>query len=151
MGLKLKLKPFEKFIVNGVVIENGRHRNTVTVANHAQVMTGRSIMQLEEANSPARRTYFAIQCMLIDPPRMAEHRRTYEMLIGPLSEAVTDTEMARHLAEAAAHVRDGDHYKALAALRPVIAYEADLLGDDRVAAGATFADEPAGGQAIPAR
>lgn len=130
MGLKLKLKPFEKFIVNGVVIENGRHRNTVTVANHAQVMTGRSIMQLEEANTPAKRTYFVIQCMLIDPPRMAEHRRNYEALMQQLRAALVDPDMSGHLAEAAAHVRDGDHYKALAALRPVIAYEADLLGED---------------------
>jgi len=129
MGLKLKLKPFEKFIVNGVVIENGRHRNTVTLANHAQVMTGRSILQPEEAVTPVTRTYYAIQAMLIDPTNLEEHRRVYEPLMAQLIKAIRDAEMARHLAEAASFVRDGDHYKALAALRPVIAYEAVLLGE----------------------
>ncbi|MFM2045420.1 MAG: putative flagellum biosynthesis repressor protein FlbT [Pseudomonadota bacterium] len=127
MGLKLKLRPFEKFVVNGVVIENGSHRNTLTVANHAQVMTGRSILQAEEATTPVKRTYYAIQAMLIDPAGMEGHRRTYEPLIAQVVEAIREPGMARHLRDAAGFVDTGDHYKALAALRPVIAYEALLL------------------------
>lgn len=129
MGLKLKLKPYEKFVVNGVVIENGRHRNTVTLANHAQVMTGRSILQPEEATTPVKRAYYAIQAMLIDPANMTGHQQVYEPLMAQLASAIRDPEMRRHLAEAQGFVRDGDHYKALAALRPVIAYEAMLLSD----------------------
>lgn len=127
MGLKLKLRPFEKFVVNGVVIENGSHRNTLTVANHAQVMTGRSILQAEEATTPVKRTYYAIQAMLIDPAGMEGHRRVYDPLIAQVMEAIREPEMARHLRDAAGFVDTGNHYKALAALRPVIAYEALLL------------------------
>lgn len=127
MGLKLKLKPFEKFVVNGVVIENGRHRNTVTVANHAQVMTGRAIMQAEEATTPARRAYYAIQALLLDPAGAAERRPTCDLLLGQLRAAIRDPAMAAHLAEADRFVAGNDPYKALAALRPVMAYEAALL------------------------
>lgn len=127
MGLKLKLKPFEKFIVNGVVIENGRHRNTVTVANHAQVMTGRSILRPEEATTPVKRTYYAVQAMLLDPPNADQQHALYATLIAQLLTAIHDPEMTYHLADADRHVRDGDFYKALAALRPVINYEAMLL------------------------
>lgn len=127
MGLKLKLKPFEKFVVNGVVIENGRHRNTVTVANHAQVMTGRSILQPEEATTPVKRTYYTVQAMLLDPPNAPQQRPLYNALIAQLHAAIHDAEMTYHLADADRHVREGDFYKALAALRPVIAYEAVLL------------------------
>lgn len=127
MGLKLKLKPFERFVVNGVVIENGRHRNTVTVANHAQVMTGRSIMQQEEANTPVKRTYFAIQLMLLEPQKAKGHKATFNTLITQLADAIHDPTMRRHLADAVGQVDEGDYYKALAALRPVIAYEAKLL------------------------
>ncbi|WP_114392762.1 flagellar biosynthesis repressor FlbT [Oleisolibacter albus] len=127
MGLKLKLKPFEKFIVNGVVIENGRHRNTVTVANHAQVMTGRSILQPDEATTPVKRTYYAIQAMLVDPANAPSHRPAYAQLMNQLHNAIRDPDMTLHLSEADRHVETGDMYKALAALRPVIAYEAMLL------------------------
>ncbi|MFV3126427.1 flagellar biosynthesis repressor FlbT [Niveispirillum sp. KHB5.9] len=127
MGLKLKLKPFEKFIVNGVVIENGRHRNTVTVANHAQVMTGRSILQPEEATTPVKRTYYAVQAMLLDPPNAARQKLLYDALIAQLHTAILDPAMTYHLGDADRHVREGDYYKALAALRPVISYEAILL------------------------
>jgi flagellar protein FlbT len=127
MGLKLKLKPFEKFIVNGVVIENGRHRNTVTVANHAQVMTGRSILQPQDAVTPVKRTYYIIQAMLLDPPNAEQQKPLYATFISQLRHAIRDVEMTHHLADVDRHVRDGDYYKALAALRPVIAYEEILL------------------------
>ncbi|SNS72902.1 MULTISPECIES: flagellar biosynthesis repressor FlbT [unclassified Azospirillum] len=134
MGLKLKLKPFEKFIVNGVVIENGRHRNTVTVANHAQVMTGRSILQPQDAVTPVKRTYYTIQAMLLDPQHAAQQLPLYATFITQLRLAIRDPEMTHHLADADRHVREGDFYKALAALRPVIAYEDMLLPPSMVAA-----------------
>lgn len=145
MGLKLKLKPFEKFIVNGVVIENGRHRNTVTVANHAQVMTGRSILQPEEATTPVKRTYYAVQAMLLDPPNAGRQKMLYDTLIAQLHSAIMDPAMTFHLADADRHVRDGDYYKALAALRPVISYEAILLPSARTAGPAEPLPEQAAG------
>jgi len=139
MGLKLTLKPHERFVVNGVVIENGRHRQTLTVANHAQVMTGRSIMQPEEADTPAKRTYLAIQSMLLDPAASARHHAVYEPLMCQLMAAIREPGMAAHLAEAAAFVTAGDPYKALVTLRPVIAYESRLLGTaGRAQAGPAF-------------
>lgn len=143
MGLKLKLKPFEKFVVNGVVIENGRHRNTVTLANHAQVMTGRSILQPEEASTPVKRCYYAVQAMLLDPANIVRHRLAYEPLMAALAGAIRDADMTRHLAEAASFVREGDYYKALAALRPVIAYEAVLLGEGEAPGPGPTAKPPA--------
>lgn len=145
MGLKLKLKPFEKFIVNGVVIENGRHRNTVTVANHAQVMTGRSILQPEDATTPVKRTYYTVQAMLLDPPNAERQKQLYEALIAQLHMAIHDPTMTFHLTDADRHVRDGDYYKALAALRPVISYEAILLPPGRGAGAAEPPSERATG------
>ena len=145
MGLKLKLKPFEKFIVNGVVIENGRHRNTLTVANHAQVMTGRSILQPEDATTPVKRTYYAVQAMLLDPPNAEEKRSLYNALLNQLQKAIRDPEMTYHLADTDRYVREGDFYKALAALRPVIAYEAVLLPSPMTVAPAEPLPERAAG------
>ncbi|MFA7430430.1 MAG: flagellar biosynthesis repressor FlbT [Rhodospirillaceae bacterium] len=128
MALKLKLKPHEKAIINGAVIENGPRSSEIVVHNMAQILREPSVMQAEDANTPARRTYFAIQLMLIDQENAETYRKTAEALFGDLRAALTNPSVISSLDGALAAMNSGNCYRALQALKDVIAYEAALLG-----------------------
>ena len=66
MPLKLSLKPGEKFVLNGAVLTNGDKRTSLVIQNKACVLREKDIMQVEEANTPARRIYFPIMMMYLD-------------------------------------------------------------------------------------
>src|SRR6185503_9383461 len=67
MPLKLSLKPGEKFVLNGAVLSNGDKRTSLVIQNKACVLREKDIMQPEGAITPARRIYFPIMMMYLDP------------------------------------------------------------------------------------
>src|SRR5260370_29549095 len=66
MPLKLSLKPGEKFVLNGAVVQNGDRRSSLLLQNKASVLREKDIMQADEAVSPARRIYFPVMMMYLD-------------------------------------------------------------------------------------
>ena len=66
MPLKLSLKPGEKFVLNGAVVQNGDRRGVLVLQNKASVLREKDIMQLDEATTPARRIYFPVMMMYLD-------------------------------------------------------------------------------------
>ena len=53
MPLKLSLKPGEKFVLNGAVVQNGDRRGVLILQNKASVLREKDIMQ--KKRSPHRR------------------------------------------------------------------------------------------------
>src|SRR5579872_3769334 len=70
MPLSINLKPGEKLIVNGVVLQNAHHQATkLLVHNEAALLREKDIMTEEAATTPARRIYFAVQCHYLFPEK----------------------------------------------------------------------------------
>src|SRR5258708_22890912 len=67
MSLKIDLKAGEKFIVNGAVMVAGKSGASLILQNQATFLRAKDIMQENEANTPAKRIYFVIMLMYIDP------------------------------------------------------------------------------------
>lgn len=63
MPLKLSLKPGERFVLNGAVVQNGDKRGVLILQNKASVLREKDIMQPEDVSSPARRIYFPVMMM----------------------------------------------------------------------------------------
>ena len=66
MPLKLSLKPGEKFVLNGAVVQNGDRRGVLILQNKASVLREKDIMQPEDVDSPAKRIYFPVMMMYLD-------------------------------------------------------------------------------------
>src|SRR5437868_5837578 len=66
MPLKLSLKPGERFVLNGAVVQNGDRRCSLVLQNKASVLREKDIMQQEDVNSPARHVYFPVMMMYLD-------------------------------------------------------------------------------------
>jgi flagellar biosynthesis repressor protein FlbT len=67
MPLTINLKPGEKLIVNGVVLQNSHHAAKLVVHNEAALLREKDIITEEAAITPARRIYFTVQCLYLFP------------------------------------------------------------------------------------
>lgn len=127
MPLKLDLKPGEKFILNGTVVQVGRDGRSLILQNEAMLLRDRDVMQEDEANTPARRIYFSIMLSYIDPQNAAFHdEQLYEML----NEYLATTSLAvvkQSLMLIAQNVASKQHYRALKTCRSLIVAEDELL------------------------
>ena len=95
MPLKLSLKPGERFVVNGAVLQNGDRRAVLLLQNKASILREKDIIQPEDANTPARRIYFPIMMMYLDP---TEANRYYDEFVVRLNEfmgAIRSTEILK--------------------------------------------------------
>ena len=66
LALKLSLRPGEKFVLNGAVVQNGDRRASLLLQNKASVLREKDIMQAEDVTSPARHVYFPVMMMYLD-------------------------------------------------------------------------------------
>ncbi|MBP2232392.1 flagellar biosynthesis repressor FlbT [Azospirillum agricola] len=128
MSLKLRLKPLERVVINGCVVQNDNRRYTLTISNFAQIIRGSDIMQDEEATTPARRCYFVIQSMLLDPAAAGTHTPVITGMMADLYAAFVRPDVQNHIMQAMGYVAERDYYKALSSLRPVLDYENTVLG-----------------------
>jgi flagellar protein FlbT len=127
MALKLRLKPCERVVINGCVVQNENRRYTLTISNFAQIIRGSDILQEEDAVTPVRRAYFLIQSMLLDPEVAANGGGAVAEMMAQLYTTFVRADMQDRIARAMGHIGERDYYKALSALRPVMEYEATLL------------------------
>ena len=128
MALKLSLKPGERLVVNGAVLQNG-DRRSVLLQNKASILREKDIIQPEEANTPARRIYFPIMMMYLDP---SEANKFYDEFVLRLNEfmgAVRSTDILKECVSLSREVMGADYYKALTRCRKLLTFEQGLLGN----------------------
>ena len=129
MPLKLSLKPGEKFVLNGAVVQNGDRRGVLILQNKASVLREKDILQPEDAKSPARRIYLPVMMMYIEP---AEASKFYDEFVQRMSEFMGVIRNPQVLAECVTvsrHCMQRDYYKALLGCRKLIEYEDLRMGN----------------------
>ena len=127
MPLKISLKPGEKFVLNGAVIENGDRRSVMVLQNKASVLREKDIMQQEEVTTPARHIYFPIMMMYLSDK---QDDAIYEQFVVRMNEFMSVIQSPEVLADCVAVSRDvmaGEYYKALIRCKKLIAYEEERL------------------------
>ena len=138
MALKLSLKPGERFVLNGAVVQNGDRRSVLLLQNKASVLREKDIMQAEEAVTPGRRIYFPVMMMYLDD---ANAQRYGDEFLRRLSEFMSVIGSPDALADCVAignHVMAREYYKALMLCRRLIEFEDARLGN--VASGLPAGD-----------
>ena len=109
MSLVLELRAGEVMIVNGAPIRF-RTRTRVELTAQARFMFGKQVMSPDQANSPARRIYFALQ----------------SAYIGEETERETRLESARHFIEEFYQATTSDLVRQMLT-RALVAAESDDL------------------------
>jgi flagellar protein FlbT len=124
MGLKVELKPGERFILGECLVTNGDQRARLHIEGQAPILREKDIMTPEQANTPAKRIYLVVQLIYTsrDP---AAHHETYFALMRDLVQAAPSA--WAHMVEISNHILAGDMYKALKSAKALIVYEKELL------------------------
>jgi flagellar protein FlbT len=129
MPLKLSLKPGEKFVLNGAVVQNGDRRGVLVLQNKASVLRERDIMQAEEANTPSRRVYFPLMMMYLDEGGAARYYDEFAHRLTEFMGAIRNAEVLAECVEISKHAMSREYYKALLGCRRLIEYEDARLAE----------------------
>jgi flagellar protein FlbT len=127
-GLVLELRPGEAMIINGALVRF-RTRSRIELVAKARFMFGKQIMAPEQADSPARRIYFALQTAYVGEGQertdglVAVHELIVEF------KAATTSVLAREILDRAEAAAASDNcYLALKLARRIINHEDTVLG-----------------------
>lgn len=129
MPLKLSLKPGEKFVLNGAVVQNGDRRTTLVLQNKASVLREKDIMQPEDAATPARRIYFPMMMMYLDDGGATRYYDEFAQRLTEFMGAIRNPEVLTDCVAISKHAMAREYYKALMLCRKLIEYEDERLGN----------------------
>ncbi|MGF1457274.1 MAG: flagellar biosynthesis repressor FlbT [Alphaproteobacteria bacterium] len=127
MPLKLSLKPGERFVLNGAVVVNGDRRASLVLQNKASILREKDILQEEDVTTPARRIYFPIMMMYLDPENSAAYYKEFAVRTTEFMGAVATTEVLETCISISHDVMAGQYYKALMKCRKLLAFEEEKL------------------------
>lgn len=136
-GLVLKLKPHEKLLINGVVLQNGDKSARLRVRTAgASVLRFRDALHPKEAKSPLQKAYYIAQLAVAGAADPDAARRE---ILENLATAKTDADNVNAIAEiklAQSCAEDGELFAAMRALRKI------ALHARNAEAGETAGEDP---------
>ena len=125
MALKITLKPNEKMIIGGAVITNGPNKCEFVVENNVPILRQNSILSPDDADTPARRIYLAIQLMYVDTPNIGNYQEFYWKLIREFVQAAPSSlELIDRINEM---IFQENYYQALKSTQDLIAFEEEVI------------------------
>lgn len=125
MALKITLKPFEKIIIAGAVIQNGKVKSHLAIENKVPVLRQKDIMTEAEADTPCRRIYMVIQLMYIDRSNLKSYHHKYWQLVQELIDAAPST--LKWIDDISGYILADRYYKALKVSQKLIQYEKEVV------------------------
>ncbi len=125
MPLRIKLPAKEKIIINGAVIENAGEATTIVLHNRADILRRKEVLTEQDAITPARRVYYALQCAyLFDGERDGYLQMFRRFLQDYVEAAPSAAEITHTISEA---VKAERYYDALRQTQDLIQHENDRL------------------------
>jgi flagellar protein FlbT len=125
MPLTINLKPGEKLIVNGVVLQNAHHAAKLVVHNEAALLREKDIITEEAATTPARRIYFTVQCLYLFPGKSGLYLPIIHRFLAEFAKAAPST--LPLLREIEQELAAGHLYAALKTAKQLIVKEQEIL------------------------
>jgi flagellar protein FlbT len=132
MALKIELKPGERFILGNAVITNDDQRTRLFVEGSAPILREKDIMRPEEADTPCKKLYLAVQLMYLsnDP---SEQHPVYFQLTNDIIQAAPST--LEYIERMNNQILTGAFYKALKEAKSLIKYEQELMSNAQSGTG----------------
>lgn len=125
MALKITLKPHERMIIGGAVIQNGSTKTELVVQNNVPILRHKNILSLSEADTPAKRIYLCVQLMYVDEAHVDQHHKLYwELVQDFVSAAPRSLPILDQLNE---YVVQAQYYDALKTARNLIKFEQEVF------------------------
>jgi len=127
MGLKIELKPQERFIIGGAVVKNGDSRTELIIENRVPILREKDILSVDKADTPCKRIYFLLQLMYVEGKDLAEFQKTYWDLVRDVVRAAPS--LIGFVDAISEHIISNRYYQALKIARQLIKREEQLVHD----------------------
>lgn len=124
--MNIFLRAREKIYINGAVIRVDR-KATLELLNEATFLLENHVMQMEDATTPMRRIYFAIQVMLMDPSASEQATTLARSLIQDAKEVYRSPELLSGMRNVSSLVDRSRNFEALKTLRTLFPIEEQEL------------------------
>jgi len=128
MALKVEIKSGERIIIGGSIITNDGHRAHLNVEGHSPILREKDVMRPEDADTPCKKIYLAIQMMYLS--ETPDHCfRLYFELVQDVQKAAPS--MMLQIDAINNEILTGSYYKALKRAKALIDYEKELIDNAR--------------------
>jgi len=124
MALRIELKPGERILIGESVLTNSDQRASFLIEGDAPILREKDIMTPEQADTPAKRIYLAVQLMYTSRDARAHHD-VYFALMRDIVQAAPSTWSYIEIINN--RILTGDLYKALKEAKNLMRYEQELL------------------------
>lgn len=130
-SFSLLLKAGDRLFLNGAVIRADR-KVRIEVLNDAVFLLGAHLLQPEEANTPLKQLYFAVQTMLVEPETAGAAKRLALDITAGLMRAFSNREVLSGLFDVENDLLRGKPYPALKRLRALFPIETQILTETSI-------------------
>ena len=120
--MNIFLRAREKIYINGAVIRVDR-KATLELLNEATFLLENHVMQTQDATTPMRRIYFAIQVMLMDPSATTQATTLARSLIQDAKGIYSSPELLSGLRNVSSLIDRSRNFEALKTLRALFPVE----------------------------
>ena len=138
MPLKVELKPGEKIILGRAVITNGDQRTRFTLDGDAPLLREKDILTPDNADSPAKLIYLAVQMMYLEQDIDKHHQHYFKLVTDVLSAAPS---LSGEISNINNHILTGNLYKGLKDAKSLIEKEEELLNHVRTNSSDGLSDD----------
>ncbi|MBN9070474.1 MAG: flagellar biosynthesis repressor FlbT [Rhizobiales bacterium] len=140
-SFKVSLKAGEKIYINGAVVRVER-KTTLEFLNDVQFLMEGHVMQADQATTPLRQLYFAVQIMLMAPRDAEAARDMFRKSMPLLLATFESTEICNKLKLVDRLVGEEQIFEALRTIRSLFPLEAEAFANPTERKGAADAMIP---------
>lgn len=125
MPLLLTLKPDERVILAGAVIQNGPTVAHLKIENTVTILRQKDILTEDDATSPCKKIYLVVQLMYIGDGLTSELVKVYWELVNEVLAAAPST--TGLITDMSNLIIESMYYPALKIAKKLICYEEELI------------------------
>jgi flagellar protein FlbT len=126
MTMNISLRRGERIFINGAVLRVDR-KVCLELLNDVTFLLENHVMQAEDASTPLKQLYFAIQAMLISPNDCEAALQLCREMLVALNSTVRDSRILAGLRAAIAHIEEKRMFEALKDVRALFPIEEELV------------------------
>lgn len=136
-GLVVSLRPYERVLIGGVVMQNGAKRAQLRVLNDdAGVLRLSDALHPDDVRTPLTRCYYAAQLLVAGGGAAENVATALHSLLADALAGFAGFSFASVVAEAAGAAEQSAWFRVMKLLKPLLPQEAALLTDKRFAVAA---------------
>lgn len=127
MALKIALKPDEKVVINGAVIQNTDRRTNLIIHNKSAILREKDIITFEMATTPVRRIYFAIMMLYLDGSDEQVYYKEFVQRVSEFINVISNEDALEKSVSVIEAVNNKDYYGAILLCKKLLKFEEERL------------------------